>query len=464
MEKSQTFFISKRLAEVKSAEEMATVLSNEFGFNSSYLTLKGKETTLSDINDSIMEEQRRLSYNPDATQIWGKSGYSLEDLYLVRASDVFSVGNVLTTPKDGQVLSHMDFAFKANDAAKRAVGLPEDYSYQDYVAKEAEIRKIQDSITPFLRQYRSTKHFTVNTLVSNNSGGSWSNMPYIYLDKFKPHLEDKTLASIAPHDTFFRGDVKLKSPTLIVQQKYLLELLNQNNPQIFDTLMQTEIIVLDDNCKEHGSPSDHVAYVLREMKGAPYYFCSDHNVNISSREGAFKPLYEFAKSNNIPYGSDHYYSAEKKMDELHFTRNIAEDSYNYLAFVRSNPKFNLTEQQCAVIDNAIEAYHKTCEKAVEKGIPLDFTEESTPCADYEYLNSQGRSADYNRAYSVFCDLCGIVENAFSDSQFYETVDIEVLAEETTKYNEEYEKSLQQSAEFLRVEVFKPEVISEATEG
>lgn len=463
MEKTQAIFISKRLADIKTAEEMAKVLTTEFGFDALYLTLADKKPQLQEIKESIEEEQRRLSYNPEATQFWDGRGYSLKDLYMVRATDVFSMGHIMTTPKDGQVLSHMDFNFKANEAAKKAVGLPENYSYQEYMAKKSEISKIEESITPYLRQYRSTKHFTVNTLVSDNGGGSWSNMPYIFIEPMKPHLDDKSLASIAPHDTFFRGDVTLVQPTLIIQQKYLAELLKQNNPAITQTLMDTEIIVLDDDCKKYGSPSDHVAYVLREMKGAPYYHCSDHGVNISSREGVYSQLYKFAKEHNIAYGSDHYYSSEKKMDELHFTRNIAEDSYSYLAFIRGNPKFNLSEEQLSIIDNALDAFHKTCEDAAQRGIPLDFTEETTPCVDYECLKSQNGRSDYDRAYGVFCDLQGIIENAFTDSDFYATVDISVLAEETTRYNEEYKAALEQGSEYARVEIFKPEITPTATE-
>lgn len=118
MEKTQAFFISKKLTEATSAEEMALLLKG-LGFNSSYLTLKDKQPQLEEISSSIKEEQERLRYNPNATQIWGKRGYTLEDVYMVRASDVFNVGHTMTTPKDGQVLSHMDFNFKANEAAKK---------------------------------------------------------------------------------------------------------------------------------------------------------------------------------------------------------------------------------------------------------------------------------------------------------------------------------------------------------
>lgn len=463
MEQTQAYFISKRIAETKTAEEMAEVLNTEFGFNSSYLTLENKQAKMQEIGENIQEEQERLRYNPNATQFWGKREYSLEDLYLVRASDVFNVGHKMTVPKDGQVLSHMDFKFKAFEAAKRAVGLGNNYTSEEYMAKKEELKKVEDSITPYLRQYRSTKHFTVNTLVSDNSGGSWANMPYIFIDAMKPHLDNKNLSSIAPHDTFFRDDVQLVNPTMLIQQQHLAELLKQNNPAIVETLLQTELIILDNNCKEFGSPSDYVAYVLTQLKEAPYYHCHDHGVNISSREGVFQPLANFAKQNNIPYGSDHFYSTEKKMDELHFMRNIAEDSFNYLAFISTNPRLGLTEEQTAIIDAALKEYQETCIQAAENGVPLDFTEENTPCAEYEHLRDQGYKADYNRAYSVFAQLSSIVEDAFENSRVYETVDISILAEETQKYNQEYQEALAKSAEYSRVEMFKSDATLTPTE-
>lgn len=460
MEKSKAYLISKKLTEATTAEELSKMLV-EFGFSSTYLTLGDKENKLEEIRESIQDEESAISINSDThtTQFWNKNAYTLDDLYLVRASDVFCINNLLTTPKDGQVLSHSDFDFHANQVAKKAVGLGETYEYSDYMAKKDEINKIQDSITPYLRQYRSTKHFTVNTLVSDNSGGSWKNMPYVYISKILPHLQDKNLASIAPHDTFFRGDVQLDHPTFMVQKHYLMDLITQNNPEILQTLMDCDIVLLDDNCHENGSPSAHVAYILREMKGAPYYYCHDHGVNIPSRAGVYKNLASFAEEHHIPYGHDHFYTKEKKMDQLHFMRNIAEDAYSYLAFVRDNPRLNLSDTQKEIIDNALNNYHETCQNAREKGIPLDFTEDTTPCADYEYIQSQNGNSEYDKSFRIFTHLSSIIDNAFNDSQFYETADISILAEETEKYNDEYKKTLESGAEYSRGKFYKPEIES-----
>ncbi|MBR1984952.1 MAG: hypothetical protein IKA31_04340, partial [Clostridia bacterium] len=190
----------------------------------------------------------------------------------------------------------------------------------------------------------------------------------------------------------------------------------------------------------------------------PYYRCDEHGIkNFSSDEGVYAPLSQFAAEKGISYNVDHFYSPEKQMDLLHFQRNMAEDSYRYLTFVRNNPKLNLTDDQIAIMDYAIERYHQTCEYALSKDIPLDFTEENTPNATYEHLQQHGRHADYNRSFEIFGELYCIVEDAFTCSEFYETVDISVLAEETTRYNAEYKAALEKSAEYSRAEFFKPEI-------
>jgi len=192
---------------------------------------------------------------------------------------------------------------------------------------------------------------------------------------------------------------------------------------------------------------------LREYKNAPYYHCHDHGVNISSDKGVYAKLAEYAKQNNIHYGGDHFYSEEKKLDELHFTRNIAEDSYNYLVFIRNNSKFNLTPRQQSILDSAINQYHEICETALSDHISLDFTESNTPSY------SDNNHENYNDSLCVFYDLISVIETAIEDSEFYETCDFDTIAEETTKYNEEYKKMLEENPEYSRVPYFKSENIA-----
>lgn len=268
-----------------------------------------------------------------------------------------------------------------------------------------------------------------------------------------PHLKSQKFASIAPHDTFIRGDVQLIEPTLLIKKQHLEELLNQQNPEIMQTLKKTEIILLDDNCNQYGSPAAHVAYVLRYNKQAPFYKCHDHGVNIDSRQGVYANLYQFTSKNNIPYGSDHFYSDEKQLDSLHFMRNIAEDEYSYLAFVANNPKFNLSPEQKQIFTAALSDFSIVCEHANKNNVPLDFSEENTP-----KYNQGEENEEFSNTYRTFNTLSRIINNAFDKSKFYETVDLDVLAEETTRYNEEYKKAIESGAEFNRAgSVFKSKI-------
>ena len=51
--------------------------------------------------------------------------------------------------------------------------------------------------------YRSTKHFTLNGLVSSHEYGDFSNNPYIIIDPLEEHIDDPDLLSINEADTYF---------------------------------------------------------------------------------------------------------------------------------------------------------------------------------------------------------------------------------------------------------------------
>ena len=294
---------------------------------------------------------------------------------------------------------------------------------------------------PCLRQYRSTKHFTLNTLVGDNGGGSWKGMPYIYFEKMAHHLSDKELAHIAPHDTFFRGDVKLVEPTLMLKQEGLNELLSSGDPNVIKTLKDTKLIVLDNNCEENASMSQHVGYVLHYLMNCPCYKCSDHSVNIQSDKGVYSTIVEDAAQRGMTIGGSHFYTKEKKMDDLHFARNVAEDQFKYLQFVRNNEKFNLTDEQKYYFDKAIKDYEAITESAVQKGLNINFTEENTPIRGGFVEGNNGE--EYNQTLSLYLNLAGVSEDAFERSEFYENVDLKVLEEETTKYNEQFKEEVKQ---------------------
>lgn len=439
-----------------STEEFVEGLSG-LGFNANFFSLKGKGYNLLEMRDGIKEEEERLRYNPDATQFgWLADPYTRDQVVLVRTTADFSIGNFLAVPKDGQLTSHAAIAtMPAYYAALRHLGFDrEKMDSDEFKANKALIKETEDKMTPLLRQYRSTKHFTLNTLVAPNSGGDWSGMPYIYFERMIHHLNDKNLAHIAPHDTFFRGDVQLVEPTLMLKQQDLEKLLATKDPAIIDTLKQTTLYILENNCEETASIPDHVGYFLREVMNSPYYYCNDHGVNIQSNQGVYATIRDEAKEKGITWGGDHCHSKEKEMDTLHFTRNIAEDYYRYLVFVAGNDKFNLTDEQKEIMNGALERYHSSTKFYTEKrGVRFDFTEENTPAGKY-FSDDEGK--EYQETIDGLHDLIAIVEDAFVYSKFYETVDTTVLIEETTRYNEEYAQELASNPDFEKTLAIKQE--------
>lgn len=432
-----------QLKDIENAKDLADKLT-ELGFNCSYLTLKNKQQELQDLKDGMAQEKRRLQYDDKATQFGYEAGeYTKDQVVLVRVADVFSPKNILKVPTDGQVLSHTKPTFEAYNLILKSLGLFENkWDYQLISDNDSAIKEKESKIYPLMRQYRSTKHFTLNTIVSENGGGCWDGMPYIYFEKFINHIDDKGLANIAPHDTFFRGDVKLIDPTLMLKQEHLQELLSSCDPVVLQTLKETNLLVLDNNCEENASIQDHVGYVLRYLMNSPFYKCYDHNVNIDSKKGVFSTIVEDAEQRGLSIGTSHYYTKEKKLDELHFARNIAQDQMKYLKFIRDNERFNLTDEQKYYFDRAIEDYDNLTLKAQERGLNLNFTEENAPIPKGFYKEIDGK--EFNDTLSICLQLGCLSQEALERAEFYENVDIQVLEEETTKYNEQFREEIKQN--------------------
>ena len=70
-----------------------------------------------------------------------------------------------------------------------------------------------------------------------------------------------------------------------------------------------------------------------------------------------------------------------------------------------------------------------------------------------------RNSDISTLARTLKTLGDIVGGAFDQSRFYDTVDLQVLEEETTRYNDEYEKAIQSGSEYGRVGIFKAEQMS-----
>ena len=66
------------------------------------------------------------------------------------------------------------------------------------------IKEIQNKYSTLSTIQRSTKHFTLNGLVSSHEYGDFSNNPYIIIDPLEEHINDENMLSINEADTYFK--------------------------------------------------------------------------------------------------------------------------------------------------------------------------------------------------------------------------------------------------------------------
>ena len=122
-----------------------------------------------------------------------------------------------------------------------------------------------------LRSTRETVHFTMNSRVSSHSGGNWENLPFIFIEPYKPH--HGTFRSVGGFDSWKKGDVHLESPTLLTRPETLEQLieLSKTNPGIKSTLKDCKVVLMN---TEQTHDSHYVNAILHEQ-GAPAYVCGD---------------------------------------------------------------------------------------------------------------------------------------------------------------------------------------------
>ena len=234
---------------------------------------------------------------------------SIDDLYLIRATDIFPEDSTMTPVSNSLRMASFTNNYFINrvirhEAAKLGIkqkdGQPvtckEDLSnvelspeiakHLDAIDLGPEFKKDEPPIKKFLisskhkaekifnlplKSTRETIHFTMNSRVSSHSGGSWENLPFVFIEPYKPH--HGTFKSIGGFDSWTKGDMHLESPTLLTRPETLEQLikLSKTNPAVKSTLKKCNIVLMDTR-KTHDS--NYVSAILHEQ-GAPAYACKD---------------------------------------------------------------------------------------------------------------------------------------------------------------------------------------------
>lgn len=136
-----------------------------------------------------------------------EGSYTLEDLVLIRATDIFPFNGVIETPTHGgaYVYSNSSLLGDAISKALRKI-------YSDFEERVKEKRKY-NIVFEYLR---STIHFTVNGLVGNHDFNNFDSRNYIIIEPLKYHINDNSLCSLHACDTYFNDDMVLSDEAVII--------------------------------------------------------------------------------------------------------------------------------------------------------------------------------------------------------------------------------------------------------
>ena len=250
--------------------------------------------------------------------------FTVDDFCLVRTTNTFPYDkelHILDNTNNPLKISSFLSSTLAAILTKQKYGnnhwdymIPDPYYDRAEEGKEEEIerlRKIENAleedfctITSF--GYRTTKHFTLNGLVSSHLYGNFEDRGFIILDPLNKHISDPRLISLGEPDTYFRLEkdkplVLSDRATLLIgvnqyetflkdeRLKGQLELFNvvlyKGNEKIATDICLSKLGYLSEDIGmwgyEMGCPMDNAVARLQQTHNIPYIqdFYSDHNAD-----------------------------------------------------------------------------------------------------------------------------------------------------------------------------------------
>ena len=167
--------------------------------------------------------------------------------------------------------------------------------------------------------HRLTTHYTLNTRVEDNDGGSWKDKKYVIIEPLEPHLQQ--LLSLSVNDSYTYGSMDLTNQAIILGSKESLDEIPEEEQKSF------LLIQIDGDSQEKG-----VNAVLK-MLG---YQVHTINPNDASHKSSFESTFE------------HFYSSRDAIVRIiknqlgNFERNIVLSEkdiaylYSLLTYIKNN--------------------------------------------------------------------------------------------------------------------------------
>lgn len=235
-----------------------------------------------------------------------KGKYTASDIALVRVTSYL--------PKNGIVpaISNVPFVERMNNVSHAAV----DQILAEQGLTWDDRKNLVRFLTPLSTQYRSSVHFCLNGLVSSHMQGDFDGNPFVIIEPFKYHENDKNILAVRGEDTYFKEGLRLSSEAFIlVDEKYAQKCL--------DLGIDSKQIIF-----YRGEQKQAVDMVLTKMGIVPELIGKDYIIDSCTS----RMIRDFISKKGYPEDK-HCYSENYASDDektLILWQKYAESFYTYL--------------------------------------------------------------------------------------------------------------------------------------
>lgn len=222
-----------------------------------------------------------------------KKSYTDDDIVLVRSTDHLPTSGVIPAICNVPFVTPIrGIAYNAIDAFYNKMGLSWD-----------ERKEIVENNTPLSTQYRSSVHFCLNGVVASHMYGNFDKNPFVIIEPFKYHKNDKNILAVRGEDTYFENQLNLsKEAIILVDERYI--------DKVIDSKINEQYQVI----YYQGNQREAIDMVLVKNGILPELIGSNHIIDSKTSE----MIREFIRDRGYPQDKHCYSKSYKEDDQKNF--------------------------------------------------------------------------------------------------------------------------------------------------
>ena len=257
--------------------------------------------------------------------------YSLDELCLVRATDIFPSDNCIKSLTNANAL----------------------LKTPSIIFKEAlSDNPLKDSCKILYEGYRTTIHFSINGMVGNHMYGNFSNRNFIIIEPFINHITDN-LISLRSEDTYFKDCVFLSNKaSMIISRKKLDEI--KNDIEYQDFLFKHKIFIYDfseDEIKNMFAKYDNencrmlfeqrLVNCVLEQLGYPHFTIGNHGYIDNNQSVEYMNRFIDNLRKKMNFGCERHFNSSIHLNDSELNQlNLKKSDINFYRYVLNHYGIN----------------------------------------------------------------------------------------------------------------------------